>query len=259
MHATRKEGGKSKPVAMVTGASSGVGREVAIMLARHGWDLALGARRLGALRHTAKAAREEGAHVFYSTLDLTDEASIINFYTTARGSLASIDALVSNAGATQPCAVENASMPLLAETFAVNALGPARLAGLHIGDWRQQRHNGHLLFISSENVVSEYPYLLPYGASKAAIEFMARGLRRELHDTQIRVTILRLGTTDTEFRHNFDPQTAAHMMRLWEQTGIPRPRGGRMSPRSVATVIAQTLATPSDTYIEMLDLRPSFS
>lgn len=246
-------------VAVVTGASSGVGRATALLLAHQGWDLVLGARREDALAEVAAQAGAAGAGVRFARLDLADERSIASFHEESRRAFGRIDALVSNAGATSPGLLADTSTEEIRDTFQVNALGPLLHWRLLIADWTRAQAPGHIVLVSSEHVVREYPYLLPYGASKIALEYIARGLRRELHGTQIRTSVVRIGSTDTEFRSHFDPGVARRMVEAWVATGIPKPSGNRMTPESVAAVVAHTLSAPADLTLELLDVRPALA
>lgn len=247
----------ARRVAVVTGASSGVGRATTLLLARQGWNLVLGARREDALAEVATQARAAGAGVHFARLDLADERSITSFHEESRRAFGRVDALVSNAGATTPGLLVDMDPERMRDTFQVNALGPLLHWRLLIGDWMRAQVPGHIVLVSSEQVARECPYLLPYGASKIAMEYVARGLRRELHDTQIRTSVVRIGSVDTEFRRHFDPGVARRMVEAWVATGIPKPSGNRMTPESVAVIVAVTLSAPEDLTVELLDARPT--
>lgn len=245
--------------AMITGASAGIGRAAAIALGARGWTLALGARRIDALEETAIAVREAGGNAFCCHLDLADDASISNFFFNTKAAIGGIDVLINNAGATTPSPLLELTREQFRSTLEVNLLGPISLTQHLIGDWQQHEHKGTIIFISSEHVRTEFPHLLHYGASKIAMEFVARGLRRELHEHSIRIGIMRVGATDTEFRFNFSAEQASKMVQMWAKTGVPTPTQKRMTAAEVAEVIAFAITAGPSVNIDCIDLHPSFT
>ena len=97
---------------------------------------------------------------------------------------------------------------------------------------------------------------LPYGASKAAVEYVADGLRSELRDRRARVIVARLGTVETPFRAGFDRERAVAMLKRWQEIGMPSPNRGsdRMPPEQVARAIVECPSEPFNPFVEQISL-----
>src|SRR5438105_3124153 len=116
MHAVR--------TAAVTGASSGIGRAVAVALGALGWNVGLGARRLDALATTAELVELEGGTAVSHPLDVTDPASVDAFFGAVESRLGPVDALVNNAGMAVPGLLVDTDPDDLAREVDTNLLGP---------------------------------------------------------------------------------------------------------------------------------------
>ena len=252
------ESGAVRRIAMVTGASSGIGRAVAIALGKRGWTVAIGARRTDLLDETADTVRKVGGEAFPFRLDLGREDTIEAFVHAVKRKLGVIDVLINCAGSAKPDAVISQSRNDVRDAFEVNLFGPISLTSKILSDWIESDCVGHVIFISSDQVRTEFPCLIPYGASKCATEFFARGLGKELFDTKIKIGIVRVGATDTGFRHTFDPRKASEMLEFWKKTGVSEPASKRLQPSEVAEAIAYAVDAGLDVSIERLDIRPAF-
>ncbi|MFE3326184.1 SDR family NAD(P)-dependent oxidoreductase [Streptomyces sp. NPDC059176] len=162
------------PVAIITGASKGLGRALAAALAQRGWDLVLDARTDRVLREAARALEPYGTKVVPLPGDVTDAGHRADLVSAARG-LGTLELLVCNASAlgAEPL-VRLAELPLeglrtALETNAVSALGlvqealPLLRAGEH----------GTVVAVSSDAAVGAYGTWGGYGASKAALDLLA--------------------------------------------------------------------------------------
>lgn len=183
---------------LVTGASSGIGRDAALALAAAGHHVIAAARRLPALR--ALAAEATGGTITPLALDLDDAASIdraiveIDRLTAGHG----VDALVNNAGFATAGALAELSDKDLRAQFETNVFGlmsltrallPAMLA----------RGTGRIVNVSSVSGRIPAPVLGAYHASKYALEALSDALRMELAPFGIQVVIVEPGTIKTEF------------------------------------------------------------
>ncbi|MBW2424879.1 MAG: SDR family NAD(P)-dependent oxidoreductase [Deltaproteobacteria bacterium] len=244
-------------VALVSGASSGLGRSLALELAGRGWDVAIGARRVNDLAAVAAAVEARGVRAFAQGLDLRSETSIEEFVAGAAETLGPIQLLVNNAGVAIPGAFAEQSVEELRTVFETNLVGTLLLTRAVVGSWGEPDEPRTIVFVSSSQATETTPHLLPYGASKRALEYVADGLRSELRDRQARVLTVRLGAVETPFRSDFDMERAVAMVKFWQQAGMASPnRGGdRMPPERVAAAIADCLADPFSPFVELLDLR----
>ena len=127
-------------MAIVTGASSGIGRAVALELAALGWPVAIGARRTDRLEEVAVDARERGGDAFVHVLDVTDPQSIAGFFAAAEAALGPVDVLINNAGVATPGWLDRVPVEALEREVATNLLGPILMSRLAISSWRARRH-----------------------------------------------------------------------------------------------------------------------
>jgi NADP-dependent 3-hydroxy acid dehydrogenase YdfG len=238
--------------ALVTGASAGIGRAIAIAFGDLGWDVAVAARRAGALEETAKLVEDAGGHARVHVLDLTDPASI-DACCTAAGA---VDVLVNNAGiAYAGPAIE---MPdddhrRIVET---NLLGTILLTNRVVAAQIARKTPGDVVFISSDSVVHPRPHMATYMATKAGLETFARTLALELEGTDTRSAIVRLGPTQpTAFGEHWDPAIFEHLIPYWQRFGAQR-HWGAMQPEHVAAVVVQAVTAPRGVHVSEIEVLP---
>lgn len=179
-------------VAIVTGASSGIGRAAAIHLARAGFEVWAGARRLERMAELG----EHGIRVL--PLDVTDDASMTAFVDAVLAGSGRIDVLVNNAGLGGYGAVED--MPIAAgrAQFEVNLFGLARMIQLVLPTMRAQ-HAGRVVNISSVGAKIYEPFAAWYHASKFAVEGFSDSLRLEVRPFGIEVCLVEPGVIVSEW------------------------------------------------------------
>jgi NAD(P)-dependent dehydrogenase (short-subunit alcohol dehydrogenase family) len=180
-------------VALVTGASSGIGEAIALRLAAMGVTTYAAARRLDRMKHL----EEKGIRVL--GLDLTDEVSIEACNRTITIETDGIDILVNNAGYGSYGSFEEIPLGEARRQFEVNLFGLARLTQLAIPRMRTNR-SGWIVNVSSIGGVGASPYGSWYHATKFALEGLTSALRQELNPFGVNVVILRPGAIDTEWR-----------------------------------------------------------
>jgi NADP-dependent 3-hydroxy acid dehydrogenase YdfG len=241
-------------VALVTGASSGIGRAVSVALGGLGWKVALGARRQDALEETARLVIEAGGEAFPGPLDVTDPHSVDAFATRAEDVLGGIDALVNNAGIAVPGPFWELDADALEREIRTNLLGPM-LCTRRILLSMIARGRGDVVFISSDTARAPRPQLLGYGATKAAVENMARALIMELEGTGVRVTTVRVGPTLTEFGEGWSPDQVAALMSSWPRFGIQRHQQ-TLSPDDVARAVVYAVTSPPGVHVDVVEVQP---
>lgn len=207
--------------ALVTGASSGIGRALALELARRRAKIALVGRDAGRLAETRKlcleagAARAEGFDV-----DLTNLARIEALVGEAEQRLGEpVRLMIHAAGEVLVAKVEDYPLDRAQALLDVNLLAGFALARALIPRMRKQ--GGTLGFISSGAAFRAVPFQWAYAASKAGIERMAEALRVELTGTGIKVRVASPGPVDTAM--NNDPPTVGNARMLSGAKGVPSP------------------------------------
>jgi NAD(P)-dependent dehydrogenase (short-subunit alcohol dehydrogenase family) len=242
-------------IAIVTGASSGIGAATALELARGGWRVALGARREERLREVAQAVADAGGSAFAHALDVADPDSIERFCAALERAHGPADALVSNAGMSTLNLLQHAKPEEVQNEIAVNLVGPILLAR-RVLPALLERRRGDLVFVSSENSIRPRPYQVGYSAAKAGLENAARALAMELEGTGVRSTIVRVGPTLTEFGARFEPGRLQTALAAWKHWGVQRSLRW-MKPESVARAIAQVLAPPgAEAHVDLVEIMP---
>lgn len=177
---------------LITGASSGLGAEMARQLAAKGHHLALVARRtdrLEELRAEVLAAHP-GRRVEVRALDVTDEAAVLRVVPDLAETLGGLDRVVVNAGLGKGAAIGAGRPDANRETIATNVLGALATTEAAMAVFRAQGR-GHLVLVASMSAVRGLPgSMTAYAASKAAVASLGEGLRHELHGSGIDVTTL---------------------------------------------------------------------
>jgi NADP-dependent 3-hydroxy acid dehydrogenase YdfG len=181
------------PIAVVTGASSGIGAATAIALGRHGYRIIAGARRVERL---ARVAGEEGVAM---RLDVTDEQSVKDFVAEIKRRFGRIDVLVNNAGGALGLnPIEKAIDDEWIGMWQTNVLGLMWMTRACLPLLRKARH-GHIVNIGSIAGFETYKGGGGYTAAKHAVRAISRTLRLELNGEPIRVTEVAPGLVETEF------------------------------------------------------------
>lgn len=227
--------------ALVTGASDGIGRAVAVELARAGWDLAVhyNRNRAGA-DLTAQAVAEAGGRAVILQADLAAPVEAMRLMAGYDAAFGRMDALVNNAGIVDHAArVEEMTPERLTRMFAVNLTAPFLLAG-HAARRMSTRHGGRggvIVNVSSVAArLGSGGQYVDYAASKAGLDALTRGLADEVAAEGVRVVSVRPGIIDTEIHgKGGEPDRA---IRLADR--IPMRRAGTV--REVARTILWLLS-----------------
>jgi len=193
----------SRPLALVTGASSGIGFELARQFAQHGFDLVIAAED-AAIEKAAEDLRGDGAEVVPVRVDLTNQDGNEELYRrvveTGRPLMAA--ALNAGVGAGGAFATDIPLADSLREVD-LNVRSTVHLAHYVVRDMTD-RGEGRILFTSSIASTMPGPFQAVYNASKSFVQSFALALRNELKDTGVSVTALMPGPTDTEFFERAD-------------------------------------------------------
>ena len=193
----------TKPVAVVTGASSGIGYELAKQFAEHGYDLVIGAED-GGIAKAAQDIQALGATVEPVQADLATWDGVERLWNTATAGGRHPDAVAINAGiGVGGEFARDTDLRTEVKLVQLNCESVVHLAKLASRDM-VKRGAGRILITSSIAATMPGPYELVYAASKAFDLSFAEGLRYELKDTGVTVTALMPGPTDTDFFERAD-------------------------------------------------------
>jgi short-subunit dehydrogenase len=192
-------------VAIVTGASSGIGWALAEALAAEGCKLGLVARREGPLADLAGRIRAAGGTAAFALADVGERLEVDLAYASLRGQLGPPDLVVANAGVGKPTALDPVNVADVEEMFRVNTLGVVYAFAAALPDMLR-RKTGHLVAVSSLAGFRGLPGESAYCASKAAVTTYLDGLRIHLRGTGVRVTTVCPGFVTTPMTALMDPK-----------------------------------------------------
>ena len=193
---------------MISGASTGIGRAVALHLDAQGWQVFAGVRSPAAAEDLRSAAT--GALVPIM-LEVTDQAAVDAAADQVRAATdGRLDALFNNAGVTTPGPVEMVPLDEIRQAFEVNVFGHVAMTQALLPLLREAR--GRIVFTSSLSGRIAFPFLGTYAATKHAVEAYGDALRREVHGFGIHVSMLEPGSIDTGiWDKGLDPSVRARL------------------------------------------------
>ena len=194
---------------LITGASSGLGAEMARQFAARGHDLALCARRtekLEALREEI-LARHPKVKIEVKDLDVTDDGQVFEVFRAFKATFGRIDRVVINAGLGKGAPLGTGRYDANKQTAMTNFVAALAQAEAAMEIFREQ-NAGHLVMISSMSAVRGMPKTLTtYAATKAGVAHLAEGLRTELYGKPIKVTVLYPGYIRSEMNEKVAQST----------------------------------------------------
>lgn len=229
----------TRPVALLTGASSGMGKVAALSLACAGFDVVGTARNTGGL--------DPCTGVTFRDLDVTDDDSVAALVNGVIAQFGRIDVLVNNAGMGLAGAIEENSLVQQQRLFDINVFGVIRMTQAVLPHMRVQG-SGRIINISSIFGFMPAPYMAAYSATKHAVEGYSESIDHEVRDHNIRVLLVEPGGTRTGFDDNTpapDTPLAVYttQRRLANQVVAEQVNGGD-DPRTVADAVVAAATDP---------------
>jgi NADP-dependent 3-hydroxy acid dehydrogenase YdfG len=229
-------------VAVVTGASSGIGKAIALALAEHDATVCLVARRLEELQSMALSSCTTSAELLPYPADLARNEDRHRLLARLRGDFKYIDIIVHSAGVYARNSVACASMSDLEHQFRTNVVAPYELTQALLPMIPPQR--GQIVFVNSSAGIEAPECLSQYAATKHALRAIADSLRKEVNQDGIRVLSVYLGRTATPL------QAAVHAM----ENKVYCPEN-LMQADDVAAVIINALSLPRTAEVTEIMMR----
>jgi len=229
----------TQPLALVTGASSGIGKAAALALVQAGFDV------VGTSRNASRVTPQRG--VTFLDLDVTSDESVSTLVRGVIERFGRIDVLVNNAGTGAAGAAEESSVAQDQRVFDINFFGLIRMTKAVLPHMRAQGR-GRIINISSVLGLVPAPYMASYAATKHAIEGYSESVDHELRERGVRVLLIEPGYTRTGFDANaLQPDaplpTYAAQRQAFDRVMASAMAGGD-DPAPVATSIVAAATDP---------------
>ncbi|MCJ8280658.1 MAG: SDR family NAD(P)-dependent oxidoreductase [Rivularia sp. ALOHA_DT_140] len=230
-------------IAVVTGASSGIGRAIALDLALQGTKLALVGRNIERLEAVARIARKNTSEVFYYSIDLSVSENIDKLKTSLEKDFGRVDLLVHSAGAFSMGFIHDSPVEKLDWLYQNNIRAPYLLTQTLLP--MITSNQGQIAFINSSVILRARANVSQYAATQHALKGIADSLREEVNTLGVRVVSIYPGRTATPL------QAMIHQIE-----GKSYQPEALMQPQDIASVVINTLSLPRSTEVTDINLRP---
>jgi NADP-dependent 3-hydroxy acid dehydrogenase YdfG len=258
--------------AVVTGASSGIGRAIALALGGAGAHVFLAGRSQAPMDETGKEIREAGGSADGVVLDVRDASALRGLIDRAVRETGRLDILVNNAGLSYPSSIVDADPEEWREMLEVNVLSLLVGCQAAVRAMRQAGHGGHVVNVSS--IAAHRRDSGVYGATKHAVNCISASLRKELEEDDIRVVTIMPGAIATNFARNFDPEFLKGFGAMAGMEDFDPKQGEKLPdevldkvqpilsrllgrPEDVADAVLYAVSVPLSVNIEELVVRPA--
>ena len=241
----------SNKVVLITGASSGIGRGLAIELARRGTHLGLTARRKEVLEELVNEIRDAGGHALALTADVQDADAMKNAAQRLENEVGPIDILIANAGIGTNTAAARLQPSEVARVLNINVIGAVNSVAAVVPQMIARR-SGQLVAISSLSAYRGLPKSAAYCASKAAMSAFFESVRLDLANTGVRVTIIHPGFIKTPLTAGREAKMP-YLMELDDAVkkilnAIERGKKSYSFPWQLATIVRTAMIMPNFMY-----------
>jgi len=226
-------------VAVVTGASRGIGLALCEALGDAGCDLAITARNAGQLQNAAQELDSRGIRVLSYPSDISSEESVKSFFAQVKKRFGKVDVLINNAGIAHTLSpVSDLAPQVWRQVIDINLTGTFLCSHFCLPLMKAGATVINNLSVAASG---SFPGHSGYNASKYGALGLTNTMREELREKGIRVVALIPGPTDTE---------------IWEQFWPDRPRDRMMTAESVAEAVIACLTLPASAVVEEIRMRP---
>jgi NADP-dependent 3-hydroxy acid dehydrogenase YdfG len=238
---------KGKVVA-ITGASSGIGKAIAIELAKNSAKVVLGARRTEQLEQLVEEINSTGGMAICTKIDVNNKADLVQLVNTAVEQYGKLDVIINNAGVSQLSRIDELDIEGWEEMIDINLKGVLYGMAAAIPVFKRQQ-SGHIVNIISTAGLSIVPTMGVYAGTKNAIRTIAEAFRQE-SDRNIRITGISPGFVKTDFADNIkNEEMKTAIQKRMEEIAI--------SPVAIANAVIYAVSQPDDVEIGDIVIRPS--
>jgi NADP-dependent 3-hydroxy acid dehydrogenase YdfG len=230
-------------LAVITGASSGIGRAIALALANEGAACYLVGRNIQRLEEVAELAQQNTSPVCIYPYDLQEEEGIQNIRVAISRNFGRVDILVHSAGVYYSNLMQDATMEEFDKQYKSNIRGPFLLTQSLLSMIRLV--SGQIVFINSSQGLNASGHLSQYASTQHAMKAIADSLREEVNADGVRVLSLFLGRTATP-----------RMESIYQKEGREYNPALLLQPEDVASVVIHSLSLPRTAEVTNISMRP---
>lgn len=231
-------------VVAITGASSGIGKAIAMELSRLGAKIVLGARRTEQLEKIVDGL----SNAIYVTTDVRHKADLERLVNAAVTEYGRLDVIINNAGVARTSRIDELDIEGWEEMIDINLKGVLYGMAAAIPVFRQQQ-SGHIVNIISTSGLKIVPTQGVYAGTKNAVRTIAEAFRQE-SDGTIRITGISPGVVKTDLTHSMkNRESQAAILEMMEQLAI--------SPEAIARAVCYAISQPADVEVGDIVIRPS--
>jgi NADP-dependent 3-hydroxy acid dehydrogenase YdfG len=236
-------------VVVITGASSGIGKNTATLLAEQGAKVVLGARRSDRIDAVVEEITATGGKAIGFVTDVTKRAEVESLIQRAVDTFGRVDVLVNNAGIMPIAPIEALKVDEWDRQIDVNIKGLLYGVAAALPHMQKQK-SGHIINMASVFGIKMFaPGGTVYCATKSAVRALTEGLRMELHSQNIRCTMISPGAIATELSESSSDESTRKNLREFMKMAIPA--------SAIARAIAYAIEQPVEVEVDEMVIRPT--
>ncbi len=229
---------KNSNLVLVTGASSGIGKEISRKLCKSGFEVILTARNKKKLVKLSDELSNSGYISYVIPCDISNESDVKNLFSQSK-EIGFVGSIVNNAGFGKFSSIEKVTTEDWDNQINTNLRGSFLITREFVGEMIQQK-NGRIVFINSVAGKHGYPYSAAYVSSKFGLRGFSESIRNELREYNIKVISIHPGAISTNF---------------WDNVDIDFPKSEMLDPKCIADFTLQAITSPGNTVVEEVVIR----